>query len=231
MSLFLTPEQKPFFAGTYFPKEHFVSLLNKINILWNEQRTRILESGNEITAALNKTYREPIKISEKLLEDAELIFKQSFDSVNGGFGEAPKFPSPHNLIFLLNRYENTGDRQLLKIVEKNLTQMYRGGIFDHIGYGFCRYSTDKYFLVPHFEKMLYDNALLMQCYISAYAISGNTLFRKAAEQTAEYIIREMTSPEGGFYSAQDADSQGEEGSYYLLDYDEVTRLLGSEEGI
>ncbi|MBR5616331.1 MAG: thioredoxin domain-containing protein [Clostridia bacterium] len=155
----------------------------------------------------------------------------SFDAEYGGFGTAPKFPSPHNLLFLLDYYERYQTDSCLQMAEHTLLAMYRGGMFDHIGFGFCRYSTDNQFLAPHFEKMLYDNALLILAYCKAYTVTKKAFYLETAEKTASYILREMTSPEGGFYSSQDADSEGEEGKYYLFTPNEITKVLGSEDGM
>lgn len=158
------------------------------------------------------------------------LFKQSFDSVHGGFGSAPKFPTPHNLLFLMLYASQNQNTDALQMAEKTLLQIRKGGIFDHIGYGFSRYSTDKYFLAPHFEKMLYDNALLIMAYSAAYAMKKNQIHLDSAEKTAEYIIREMTSPDSGFYSAQDADSEGIEGKYYTFTLNEIIDILGEKKG-
>ena len=158
------------------------------------------------------------------------MYKRLFDAENGGFGGAPKFPSPHNLLFLLAYHRRRGDPECLEMAERTLTRMYRGGLFDHIGGGFCRYSTDERFLVPHFEKMLYDNALLILAYCEAYSNTKKELYLLAAKRTADFVLREMTAPEGGFYSAQDADSDGVEGKYYLFTPEELIRLLGPEQG-
>lgn len=245
-SIFMTPEQKPFYAGTYFPKNPsygsigFLGLLKIIHEKWTQNEDSLVKTGEEITRQLKRYTEgetqqfaengESQGIYEKLSEQAFLWFWNSFDRVNGGFGKAPKFPTPHNLMFLMEYYRVTGEEHALEMAEKTLLQMYKGGIFDHIGYGFSRYSTDNYFLVPHFEKMLYDNALLLLSYTKAFSITGKNIYRKIAEKTADYILREMTSPEGGFYSAQDADSEGVEGRYYVFDYNEMIELLGSEKG-
>lgn len=149
---------------------------------------------------------------------------------SAGFGAAPKFPAPHNLLFLMQRYEKYGDREALDMVELTLQRMYAGGLFDHIGHGFCRYSTDRCWLVPHFEKMLYDNALLILAYCKAHELTGRALYLDIAEKTAGFVLREMTGPDGGFYSAQDADSEGEEGRFYVFTPDEIERLLGPTDG-
>ncbi len=236
-SIFMTPEQKPFFAGTYFPKSTrygmpgFKELLIIIKEKWAEERGELLDSADEIIKVLNKTEKMESEADIDLIESAVNLYKRSYDKKFGGFGTAPKFPSPHNLIFLMSYYEKSGDIDLLEMAENTLVQIYSGGIFDHIGYGFCRYSTDRYFLVPHFEKMLYDNALLITAYCRAYDITKKPFYKEVAEKTASYIFREMTSDEGAFYSAQDADSEGEEGKYYIFEPSEIINLLGEKDGI
>lgn len=238
-SIFMTPEQKPFFAGTYFPKHSrwgnigFQELLETIAKKWKLERNALLESANQVLDILKK--EKPFKnnatsSSERILETALLIYNQSFDKANGGFGQAPKFPAPHNLLFLMHYYEKTNHKPAMEMVNKTLLQMYRGGIFDHIGGGFSSYSTDNYFLAPHFEKMLYDNALLIMAYAKAFELSHNKLYLDIAERTANYILNEMTAPDGGFYSAQDADSEGVEGKYYLFEPSEIINVLGQEDG-
>ncbi len=236
MSIFMTPDQKPFFAGTYFPKTArygqpgFVELLLAIHKKWETDRQLLLKSADEIISFLDRKTTAKGDANARLVDVAFAIYKRTFDEKYGGFGEAPKFPTPHNLLFLMSYYEQRGNEKAMQMAEKTLLQMYRGGMFDHIGGGFCRYSTDRYFLAPHFEKMLYDNALLILAYCKAYQITEKKLYRDVAEKTAGYILREMTSPEGGFYSAQDADSEGVEGKYYLFDSAEIIELLGEETG-
>ena len=235
-SIFMTAEQKPFFAGTYFPKSGWGGrpglreLLLVIHEKWETDRTTLLRQADAVVSALEQGGGEPGTADAGLLDSAVLLYKQTYDRKNGGFGDAPKFPTPHNLLFLLTYYERRRDAACLEMAERTLVQMYRGGLFDHIGFGFCRYSTDGRFLVPHFEKMLYDNALLILAYCKAYAVTKKTLYLEIAEKTAAYVLREMTSPEGGFYSAQDADSDGEEGKYYLFTPEEITGLLGQTDG-
>ena len=159
-----------------------------------------------------------------------MIYRRVYDRKNGGFGAAPKFPAPHNLLFLMTFHERRGDEACLHMAEHTLMQMYRGGLFDHIGFGFCRYSTDERYLAPHFEKMLYDNALLMMAYCQAYEITGKPMYLDIAQKTATYILREMASAEGAFFSAQDADSEGEEGKYYLFTPEEMVHVLGKKHG-
>ncbi len=236
-TIFMTPEQKPFFAGTYFPKTArygqigLKELLLTIHEKWRNDRERLLESADRIVQALSEDSHVEGDVNDKLIKVSFDIFRRTFDERFGGFGEAPKFPTPHNLLFLMSYYEKYKDEKALEMVEKTLLQMYRGGIFDHIGGGFSRYSTDPYFLVPHFEKMLYDNALLIMAYCKAYQITGRTVYCEIAEKTASYIMREMTSREGGFYSAQDADSEGVEGKYYLFEPFEIIGVLGEGVGV
>ncbi|MFV0517436.1 MAG: thioredoxin domain-containing protein [Aminipila sp.] len=234
-SIFMTPNQKPFFAGTYFPKESkygmvgFKDLLLEINSQWKSNKNKLVESADNIINHLKKV-GNVIGNDNDLIQQTVETLKKSFDNKYGGFGEAPKFPSPHNLMFLMDYYRYTKDQNSLNMVETTLLQMYKGGIFDHIGYGFSRYSTDKYFLVPHFEKMLYDNALLTISYCMAHDITGKSIYRDIAEKTVEYILREMTGTEGGFFSAQDADSEGIEGKYYVFTPTEIMTLLGKKVG-
>ncbi len=235
-TIFMTPDRLPFFAGTYFPKTSrygmpgLYQLLIEIHNQWDGNKQRLINSAMDITKKLQQTDISGGKIDLSLLQQGEEMFEHSFDSEYGGFGPAPKFPIPHNLLFLMNRYKITSNPVLLNMVETTLKQMYKGGLFDHIGGGFSRYSTDKYFLVPHFEKMLYDNALLIMSYAKAYSITGNNLYLSIAERTASYILMEMTSPEGGFYCAQDADSEGVEGRYYVFKPEEIIEVLGEEKG-
>lgn len=235
-SIFMTPEQKPFFAGTYFPKGArglacgLRELLGYIHDKWETDRTALLQQAEQVIAHLQQTNAPAGNADERLIHTALTLFRRSYDRKHGGFGGAPKFPTPHNLLFLLACHEKRGDEDCLEMAERTLLQMYRGGLFDHIGYGFSRYSTDARYLVPHFEKMLYDNALLILAYCKAYTVTGKTLYRDIAEKTAAYILREMTSPAGGFYSAQDADSDGEEGKYYVFTPEEIRDILGAETG-
>lgn len=231
-TIFLTPEQKPFFAGTYFPKTvrygqiGLKELLLGISEKWQTDRAALVKSADDIISFLNQKKIVHGNMNEQLVDQAFMLYKRMFDEEFGGFGEAPKFPTPHNLLFLMRYYEKSEDKKALEMVEKTLLHMYRGGIFDHIGGGFSRYSTDRYFLVPHFEKMLYDNALLILAYSKAYQLTKNSVYCQVAEKSAAYILREMTDKEGGFYSAQDADSEGVEGKYYLFAPSEILEVLG-----
>ncbi len=235
-SIFMTPKQKPFFAGTYFPKTSrggmigFKELLMAMSDLWVNDRASLLERSDKIINHLNQAAIFNTNAEIELTHSAVSVYSKIYDEKYGGFGRAPKFPTPHNILFLLSYYERYKDKECLKMAEHTLLQMYQGGMFDHVGFGFCRYSTDKKFLVPHFEKMLYDNALLILAYCKAYSATKNSLYLEIAEKTAQYILREMTSKDGGFFSAQDADSEGEEGKYYLFTPDEIISVLGEADG-
>ena len=240
-SIFMTADQKPFFAGTYFPnrsKGRMIGLRELLSVIhekWTNERQLLLDQAEKIVAHLKNGDETGERLTAKtdrddLIRSAIGLYRRIYDKVHGGFGGAPKFPTPHNPLFLLTCYERQGDASCLEMAEHTLLQMYRGGLFDHIGFGFCRYSTDERFLAPHFEKMLYDNALLILAYCEAYEVTQKALYLEVAEKTAAYILREMTHPDGGFYSAQDADSDGEEGKYYLFVPKEIKNLMGSQEG-
>ena len=236
LNVFLTPDQKPFFAGTYFPPKPsrglpgFQNILNTVIKKWNNHHGEMLSAADRVAEHLSQNQQPEPEAEGHLIKQGVQQFIENFDKDNGGFGISPKFPTPHNLLFLLEHYRIYGQDESLKMAEKTLLQLYKGGIFDHIGYGFSRYSTDNLFLVPHFEKMLYDNALLIMAYAKAYETTKDENYKKIAQQTIEYITSEMTAPEGGFYTAQDADSDGVEGKYYLFSYEEVLKVLGEESG-
>ena len=239
MTIVMTPDKKPFFAGTYIPKQNMygrlgiIELLGKISYMWENEHHKLLKSSDEIVEHLKGTTSKSLgnsMLSKNLIDDSYKVFEEIFDSKYGGFGEAPKFPSPQNLIFLLKYYKLEGNNKALEIAEKTLQGMYRGGMFDHVGYGFSRYSTDEKWLAPHFEKMLYDNAMLVIAYLEAYQITKNELYKDIVVKTLNYIVREMRHSEGGFYSAQDADSEGEEGKFYTFTYPEILEVLGDEDG-
>ncbi|MGM0383616.1 MAG: thioredoxin domain-containing protein [Thermodesulfobacteriota bacterium] len=239
LSLFMTHEGKPFFAGTYFPKlsrmgvPGFMDILTKIAFLWENDRGQLLEASEKITTHLTSildSSTSTVALDLDILQKGYKQLEMSFDPTWGGFGTAPKFPIPHHLRFLLRWHKRSGDLRALKIVEETLDAMKRGGIFDQIGFGFHRYSVDRRWLVPHFEKMLYDQALLAMAYIEAYQVTENLKYAQAAHEIFTYVQRDMTSPHGGFYSAEDADSEGIEGLFYLFTPHEVTRHLGEEQG-
>ena len=238
----LTPEQKPFFAGTYFPKERYygrpglMDILNEVLKLWKTRRQDLLRDSEEITAMINKNSAPQGSGSgggfpdKEIFKKAYRIFAKQFDPVWGGFGGAPKFPSPHNLLFLMRYAKEEQERDALHMAETTLNAMAKGGIHDHIGGGFSRYSTDGQWLIPHFEKMLYDNALLILAYLEAYQVTEKETYRDIVQHTADYILRELTDEEGGFYCGQDADSEGVEGKYYVFTPDEVMSVLGEADG-
>ena len=235
MSVFMTWDKKPFFAGTYFPTTprfgmpSFRDVLNAVVMQWDTEREKLIQSAENITDMLKNTESvKGNKVNGDIVETAAEMLRKSYDSIYGGFGSAPKFPIPHELMFLMYYAKINSDETAQKMAEKTLIQMRKGGIFDHIGGGFSRYSTDRYFLAPHFEKMLYDNALLIIAYSAMYSLTSSKVYLETTIKTADYILCEMTSPEGGFYSAQDADSEGVEGKYYTFSVDEITSVLGDK---
>lgn len=238
LTIIMTPEKKPFFAGTYFPKHSrrgmpgIMEILTRVRQIWVKEQSTLVQSGEEITQSLVQNYLVPVsgELLPQVIDRAYHGLGRYFDHVYGGFGSAPKFPTPHNLTFLLRYAKIKKEERALEMVEKTLEQMYKGGIFDHIGFGFSRYSTDRKWLVPHFEKMLYDNALLAIAYLEAYQVTGKPLYQEVVEKIFSYILRDMTSPEGGFYSAEDADSEGVEGKFYVWSPQEINEILGEEKG-
>lgn len=239
LTIIMTPEQNPFFAGTYLPKNSRYGMSGLMDLLqivakkWKTNKEELVNSGNTITEIIQKLEVEQQnngELSKKFIQDARELLENNFDEEFGGFSDSPKFPQPSYLLFLLSYYKLENDEDALYLVEKTLDSMYRGGIFDHVGHGFSRYSTDKKWLVPHFEKMLYDNAQLAIAYSIAYQITKIDLYKNIVEKIFDYILREMTDEKGGFYSAQDADSEGEEGKYYVFTPDEIIRVLGKVDG-
>ena len=235
MSVFMTWDKKPFFAGTYFPTTprfgmpSFRDVLNAVVMQWDTEREKLIQSAENITDMLKNTESvKGNKVNGDIVETAAEMLRKSYDSIYGGFGSAPKFPIPHELMFLMYYAKINSDETAQKMAEKTLIQMRKGGIFDHIGGGFSRYSTDRYFLAPHFEKMLYDNALLIIAYSAMYSLTSSKVYLETTIKTADYILCEMTSPEGGFYSAQDADSEGVEGKYYTFSVDEIMSVLSDK---
>lgn len=238
LTIIMTPDKKPFFAGTYFPKYQrynrigIIDLLEKLSNKYKTDKNLINESTEEILKFVQNSF-EPKSIKgnldKSLVDNAVKIFKLAYDSKYGGFGKEAKFPATQNILLLLKYYKLEGDNQSLAMAEKTLEYMYRGGLFDHIGYGFSRYSTDKMWLVPHFEKMLYDNAMLIITYLEAYSVTKKELYKNIAIKTIDYVIRELRDIDGGFYSAQDADSEGEEGKFYVFNPLEIIEVLGEED--
>ena len=235
LTIILTPEKEPFFAGTYFPKESrfqrtgLMELIPNLAELWTNKRGELLDSADKIVNYLKQNSSPAAgELNKPILDKAYQQLSDRFDGVQGGFGSAPKFPSAHNLIFLLRYWHRTGENHALEMVETTLEKMRLGGIFDQVGFGFHRYSTDSYWLVPHFEKMLYDQAMLVMAYVEAFQATGKEEYAQTAREILTYVLRDMTSPEGGFYSAEDADSEGEEGLFYLWTPDEFRESLGDE---
>ena len=234
LTIVMTPEGRPFYAATYIPPYSqggmtgLMDLLPRLAGLWKKDRDKVLQTGQEITQWMQKAAQADTsgQLTEEVLHQAFRNLTRTFDSEYGGFGSAPKFPTPTNLMFLLQYHQRFKNTQALEMAEKTLISMYQGGIYDHIGFGFARYSTDRKWLVPHFEKMLYDNALLAIAYLEAFQVTGQEFYRQVAEDIFTYILRDMTSPQGGFYSAEDADSEGEEGRYYGWEREEVISILG-----
>ncbi len=237
LTIIMTPDKKPFFAGTYFPRESrmgrigMLDLVPRIKEIWIARRDEVVKSADRITAALQEApYGAPSEeLGEPILKGAYEQLAQRFDEQYGGFGDGPKFPTPHNLLFLLRYWRRTGNAKALRMVENTLHAMRRGGMYDHVGFGFHRYSTDRSWLVPHFEKMLYDQALLAMAYTEAYQATGREEYAQTARETFSYVLRDMRSPTGAFYSAEDADSEGEEGKFYLWTEGEIRQILPAEE--
>jgi len=236
LSVFLTPDQKPFYVGTYFPvldsygKPGFGSLLHQIAQSCKEKPFDVEAAANNFMSVLQKTESNitKSKIDKSILDEAAINLLQMGDPINGGFGSAPKFPNAANLSFMLRYSKLSGISKFQEFVFKTLTKMANGGIYDQLGGGFHRYATDSRWLVPHFEKMLYDNALLPVVYAEAYQITKDPKYLEVVNQTLHYVLREMTSPEGGFYSAQDADSEGEEGKYYVWKKNQIQEIIGKD---
>ena len=237
LNLLLTPDRKPFHAMTYIPKESrfgrvgMLDMIPQVKELWKSHRDEVEKAANHNVNALKPVSESPAgeRLTEEILHIAYEQLLGMFDEEHGGFGHAPKFPAPHNLMFLLRYWKRTGDRMALMMVEKTLLAMRMGGIYDHVGFGFHRYSVDQKWLVPHFEKMLYDQAMLAMAYIEGYQAAGKEDFKKTCRETFTYVLRDMTSPEGGFFSGEDADSEGEEGKFYLWNENELHQILPDEE--
>ncbi len=252
LTVFLTPDKKPFYAATFIPRNArygmngLMDILPKLSEFWKKDRHRVVKAGDDLVNALQQIASGPNgtteaeqgsgKINEKELPGKELLeravdhFKGSYDREFGGFGQAPKFPAPHQLVFLLRRYKRNKDDQILEIVLNTLRAMHRGGIFDQLGYGIHRYSVDEKWLVPHFEKMLYDQALVAIAALEAYRASGDEEMADFARKVISYVLSEMRSPQGAFYAAEDADSEGHEGTFYIWRLEELKEILGKERG-
>ena len=238
LTIVMTPAKEPFFAGTYFPKDKrggrsgLFQILPMIADAWNSKRQDIMTSVGQVKNYLDQLNSKPAgnNFSTELINRAYDQFRNGFDEEYGGFFRAPKFPSPHNLIFLMRYHHSFDNKIALDMATKTLKQMRLGGIYDHIGFGFHRYSTDRHWLVPHFEKMLYDQAMIAMAYTEAYHITGEDIFAQTANEIFTYVLRDMTASEGGFFSAEDADSEGEEGKFYIWTEQEIKEILGEDYG-
>ncbi|MBQ9832296.1 MAG: thioredoxin domain-containing protein [Clostridia bacterium] len=230
LTVLMTPDKKPFWTGTYLTTKQLKALCLQAAELWQSERENILAFSNSLTEHIaNEKKADGASPDRKLLEKGVSQLAKNFDAKWGGFGQAPKFPSAHNLLFLMRYAKHADNDSALIMAERTLEAMYRGGIFDHIGGGFSRYSTDGMWLVPHFEKMLYDNALLAMAYTDGYLFTDRAFCEKAARRTLDYVLAELTSDEGGFFCGQDADSEGVEGKYYLFTNEEIETVLNESE--
>jgi uncharacterized protein len=237
MSVFLTPDLKPFFGGTYFPPQDrygqraFGQVLQAVVEAWQTRRDAVADTAEQLTAGIKQAMQvepRPGELNDRLLRNAASQLRRRFDSTFGGFGSAPKFPHALDLRVLLRAWKRFGDDDALAMATKTLDGMAMGGMYDHLGGGFHRYSTDERWLVPHFEKMLYDNALLAVAYVEAFQATGNRLYREIAEETLDYAMAEMSSPEGAFFSTQDADSERVEGKFFVWTQTEIEKVLGPD---
>lgn len=237
LTIFMTPSKLPFFAGTYYPKESrggrpgFKDILTRIAEIWKNENERVVQTSEQIVERMQERIesKTPRAIENTLFSDTFQAFWKSFDTHFGGFGKSPKFPTPHKYLFLLRFHKRNGTKEARFMVEKSLQSMRFGGMYDHLGGGFHRYSTDREWLLPHFEKMLYDQAMLIVAYAEAYSVTGEELYKQVIEETIQYCTSILQSPEGGFYSAEDADSEGEEGKFYVWTTSELREVLQEED--
>ncbi|MBI1318586.1 MAG: DUF255 domain-containing protein [Candidatus Hydrogenedens sp.] len=241
LNVFLTPDLRPFYGGTYFPPDgrygrpSWGTILQGVNDAWTNRRDEVMTGAAGLTAHLTERLTAgggagDALPAQSVIDRATAQLKKDFDADHGGWGGAPKFPSGMTIGLLLREYQRTGDAELLHMATRTLDDMAAGGIYDHLGGGFARYSVDDAWLVPHFEKMLYDNAQLSQAYLEAYQLTGEARYARVAREIFTYVLRDMTGPHGAFYSAEDADSEGEEGKFYLWTEEEILSLLGEEDG-
>ncbi len=238
LSLFTDHDGRPFFAATYIPKQSrpgrmgMMQLLPRIAEVWSRRREEAIQAASRVQQALSSppdAEQAPGAPGEDVLQNAVVQLARRYDPDHGGFGQAPKFPAAHQLLFLLRRHARTGDAKALDMAANTLTRMRLGGVFDQVGLGFHRYSTDQVWLLPHFEKMLYDQAILAMAYTEGYLATGDPLFRRTALEIMEYVLRDLTGPHGAFLSAEDADSEGEEGRFYVWTLEELHQVLGPED--
>ena len=234
LTIIMTPEKEPFFAGTYIPKHSrhgrvgMMDLMPRVSDIWTNRREEVLGSARNNTEVLNKASEWAVDTSipgKAVLSHAYRQLSENYDPVHGGFGTAPKFPSPHQLLFLIDYYKWSGEKHALGMVKSTLHKMCLGGVFDHVGFGFHRYSTDAEWLLPHFEKMLYDQAMIALAAIETFAVTDDLAYKEIADRVFEYVFRDMVAPEGGFYSAEDADSEGVEGKFYVWSEEEIDEVL------
>lgn len=238
MSVFLTPDGQPFYGGTYYPPQprfgmpSFTQVLQSVAEAYASRREEVVAQAERLTEAMQRTAllsAQDSEIGSELLDEAVGVLEQFFDDEDGGFGSQPKFPQPMTLDFIMAYYARTQNLDVLYMAELTLEKMAHGGVYDQLGGGFHRYSTDNHWLVPHFEKMLYDNSQLLRTYLHAWQITGQELYRRIVNETIDYVLREMTAPDGGFYSTQDADSEGEEGKFFVWTPSEIEAMLGQRE--
>ena len=232
MTVIMSPEKVPFFAGTYFPKSSMTQLIPHFANIWKKERSKVTEVGNAIMQSLNEMQanRAGGDLNGTHLDACFQALLKDYDSQHGGFGHKPKFPTAHTLSFLLRYHKRTGKKKALEMVVHSLNKIHQGGVYDQVGMGIHRYSVDEKWLAPHFEKMLYDQALFAQANLECFQITKSDYFARITEEILSYVIRDMTSTEGGFYSAEDADSEGEEGKFYLWTASEVIEVLGNKDG-
>jgi len=237
LTIFMTPGKIPFYAGTYIPKEEkrgmagLMELIPRIEELWEKDRERLVERGQSVIKNLEREDYTEEYIDESILDEGFDYLLRGYDEKYGGFGNSQKFPSPQNFLFLLRYGVRKGEDKAIEMVRRTLEEMRQGGIYDHLGYGFHRYSTDRKWILPHFEKMLYDQAMISLAYTEAWLVTKDDFYARTVEEIIEYIDRNLKSKKGGFYSSEDAESSGEEGAYYTWSKDEIEKILGTKNNV